>query len=129
MTRLVLILAVLTAVGCGATPEPFNYGPLLDANPLSILVLPPIDESPEVDAGATWLSTISRPLAERGYYVFPVALVDRVLRENGLPTPYEMHAVPIDTLNAFFGADAILYTTIERWGTEYSVISSSTEVF
>lgn len=127
MKHLALLLLLGSLVAC-ATQQPFDYGPLLDAAPASILVLPPLDESPEVDATTSWLATVSRPLAERGYYVFPVALVDRILRENGLPTPYEMHAVPLAKLNEVFGADAVLYVTIHAWGTEYNVLASNTVV-
>lgn len=123
----VLLLAVLLPLGaCASTPP--DYGAYLDHMPHSILVLPPIDESPEVDADLAWLATVTRPLAERGYYVFPVALVQRILRENGLPTSVEMHAVPLAKLREVFGADAVLYVRLERWGTSYSVLDSSTEV-
>jgi hypothetical protein len=43
-----------------------------------------INRTVEVDAPDYFLSTISRPLAERGYYVFPVNLVKRVMEDEGL---------------------------------------------
>ena len=82
----------------------------------------------EVDATYGYLSTVTRPLAERGYYVFPVAVVDRMLRENGLPGPAEMHTVSLEKIDEIFGADAVLYLRITEWGTSYMVLSSSTEV-
>lgn len=98
------------------------------ARPLSILVLPPINDSMEVNASYTFLSTITRPLAEKGYYVFPVALIDQLLKENGLPTPHEMHSAPLDKLTHYIGADAVLYVHIDDWGQKYQVISSSTVI-
>jgi hypothetical protein len=38
-----------------------------------------------------YLSTLTKPLAEKGYYVLPVAVIDQFLKENGLPTPAEMN--------------------------------------
>jgi hypothetical protein len=115
------------AFGC-ATPEPYDYTAFVAYRPTSILILPPLDETMELDASYAYLSTVTRPLAERGYYVFPVALVDRVLRQNGLPTPYEMHQVDPRKLREIFGADAVLYLALRDWGSSYQVIQSVTEV-
>jgi hypothetical protein len=60
--------------------------------------------------------------------VFPVAVVDRMLRDNGLPGPDEMQAVPLERLGEIFGADAVLYITLTDWGTRYQVLSSVTTV-
>ena len=122
---LATVLAVLAA--CETTP-PFDYTLFHAHQPRSILVLPPLDNTPEVDAAYAYLSTVTRPLAERGYYVFPVAVVDRLLRDNGLPGPGEMHAVPLARLGEVFGADTVLYITLEDWGTSYRVLDSATEV-
>ncbi|GJM23198.1 MAG: lipoprotein [Planctomycetota bacterium] len=128
MRPLVITLALaLGAVSC-ASSEPYDYNAFLDHMPRSILVLPPLDESPEVSAGQVYLSTVTPPLSEVGYYVFPVALVDRILRENGLPTAVEMHAISLSKLSEVFDPDAVLYTTIHKWGTEYQVINSTTQV-
>ena len=116
------------AFGACSTVEPYDYSLYLEHPPRSILVLPPLDETPEVDACYGWLSTITVPLGEYGYYVFPVGLVDRILRENGLPTPGEMHQVSLSKLNEIFGADAVLYVTVHQWGTSYIVINSVTNV-
>jgi len=78
----------------------------------------------EVNAPYIYLSTLSRPLAEKGYYVFPVAVIDHFLKENGLPTPAEMNSIPLDKIWEHIGADAVLYITIEDWGQKFQVISS-----
>jgi hypothetical protein len=96
--------------------------------PRSILVLPPLNETTDVNAPYVYLSTITRPLAECGYYVFPVAAVDAFMKENGLPTAGEMHAVSLAKIHEVFGADAVLYVTLESWGQKYRIISSDTVV-
>jgi hypothetical protein len=117
---------VLTA-GC-ATMEPHDYSAYREHLPRSILVLPPLNESVDVNASYVWLSTITMPVAERGYYVFPVALVDAFMKDNGLPGPDEMHSVSLQKLREVFGADAVLYVIIEDWGQKYVVLSSNTVV-
>jgi len=124
---LFLATALAGLCACETTP-PYDYTLFHAHQPRSILVLPPLDNTPEVDAAYAYLSTVTRPLAERGYYVFPVAVVDRMLRDNGLPGPGEMHEVPLARLGEVFGADAVLYITLEDWGTSYRVIDSATEV-
>ena len=120
---------LLTAfqTGCSA-PAPYNYDALLASEPRSILVIPPKNNSLEVNAPYVFLSTISRPLGEKGYYVFPVAVIDTFLKENGLPTPEEMNLVPLDKLSQHIGPDAVLYTEIQDWGQKFSLLSSDTVV-
>jgi hypothetical protein len=105
-----------------------DYGPYRAHLPRSILVLPPLNETPDVNAPYVYLSTVTRPLAECGYYVFPVAAVDAFMKENGLPTAGEMHGASLGKLREVFGADAVLYVTLESWGQKYRIISSDTEV-
>jgi hypothetical protein len=130
VTRLLALAAVTAlAVSCSTTPPPpYDYGPYLAHMPRTILVLPPLNESPEVEAPYSFLSTVTAPLAERGYYVFPVAVVDEMLKQNGCPTPGEMHQVPLEKFRDVFGADAVLYLKVREWGTSYHVIDSVTTV-
>jgi hypothetical protein len=81
-----------------------------------------------IDATYSWLTTSTAPIAETGYYVFPVAVVDAFMKDNGLPTPGEMHGVEVAKLGEVFGADAVLYVTILEWGQEYILLSSNTVV-
>ena len=120
------LISLIALVGCQSVP--YDYSLLSERKPRSILVIPPMNDSVEVAAPYTFLSTISKPLAEKGYYVFPVAVIDSFMKENGLPTPAEMNSVPLDKLHEQFNADAVLYVHIEEWGQKYQVISSSTVV-
>lgn len=121
------LVAILLLSGCAAV-EPYNYSALQQAAPRSILVLPPMNNSVEVNAPYSYLSTISKPLAEKGYYVFPVSVVDTFLKENGLPTPVEMNGIALDKIDEVIGADAVLYVDIQDWGQKFQVFSSVTIV-
>ena len=124
-TRLLGIVLLMLS-GCAVSHT--DYGNYLRHFPKSVLVLPPINESLEVQASGMFLSTVAAPLAERGYYVLPTAVVDAVFRENGVPLPPEMHQVPIAKLREIFGADAVMYVTIKRWTTTYVVLNTTTTV-
>jgi len=112
----------------GCVTKPYNYTNFRAHPPRSILVLPPLNESTAVEGTYSYLSTATYPLAEMGYYVFPVAVVDHFLKENGMPTAGEMHQIPLVRVRDIIGADAVLYITLKQYGTKYVVISSVTTV-
>src|SRR5699024_10721264 len=122
MIRLTTVLVALTMVlaGCASTPQPVHrHYPVSDAfranPPRSILVVPVLNQSVNVNAPDDFLTAISKPIAERGYYVFPVNLVKNVLRSNGLADAYRVHHANTVELAKLFGADAVLYVTINQW--------------
>ena len=123
----ILAAAALLAGAC-ATPQPYDYTAFKEARPKSLLVLPPLNNSPDVNASYSFLSHVTLPLAESGYYVLPVTLVDEMFRENGVTDPGQMHEVPAAKLKEIFGADAALYIKIGHYGTSYSVINSESRV-
>ena len=125
MKRLVLIAAL--AASCAQAPKK-DYSKLVSSNPRAILVVPVVNKSVDVDAADYFLSTLSVPLAERGYYVFPVNLVKRMLEDDGLSDAALVHAADPVRLCTLFGADAVLFVTIEQWTAKYIVLSTQVTV-
>lgn len=121
-----VIAVLLTA--CATPPQPYDYTAFKQSRPTSMLVLPPVNESPDVKGTYAVLSQATLPLAEAGYYVLPVSLVDETFKQNGLTEPSEIHAVSAQKLREIFGADAAVYITVKRYGTSYNVISSESTV-
>jgi hypothetical protein len=122
-----LALAIFLA-GCVTTPTAMDYTAFKQSNPKSILVLPPINHTTEVLAPYGVLANVTVPLAEAGYYVFPVALVDETFKNNGLTVAEDIHAVSAKKLHEIFGADAVMYIEVQQYGTSYAVLSSDTVV-
>jgi len=120
----ILICVLLVAIGAGCATTPMDYTAFQKHHPSSILVLPPKNQSVAVEAPYSYLSAVTKPLAEIGYYVFPVAVVDQFMKENGLPTPDEMHGVSLSKLDEILGADSVMYITINNYGTKYQVTAS-----
>jgi hypothetical protein len=122
--KTMICFATLAAcvAGCVA-PSPPDWAELRAARPRSILVLPPENQTTAVEATYGCLATVSRPLAEKGYYVFPVGVVDQYMKENGLPTTGEMWAVPVDKLNEVFGTDTVLYITVKDYGVQHMLVA------
>ena len=122
-----VLAGMLALTGC-VTKKPYDYTNFRAHPPRSIVVLPPINQSTDVRGTYSYLSTVTRPLAEMGYYVFPVAEVDELMKENGLPSAGEMHQVPLDKIGQIIGADSVLYVTLKKYGSKYEIISSVTTV-
>ena len=112
---------------CAAPVARIDYTAFRESRPRSILVLPPVNRSPEIKGAASFLATSTAPLAESGYYVIPVTLADETLKQNGVTVAEEAHAINLEKLREIFGADAALYVTITRFGTSYRVINSVVE--
>lgn len=126
--KVLSIILLASLLGACAAPPKYDYSAFQNSRPRSILVLPPQNESPDVNASYSVLSHATLPLAESGYYVFPVTLVDETFRQNGLDNPADIHQVPITKLREIFGADAALYINVKQYGTSYAVVSSETRV-
>lgn len=122
-----LAAAALLLGGC-ATQKQYDYTAFKESRPASILVLPPLNSSPDIKATLSMLSQTTAPLAEAGYYVFPVTLVDETFKQNGMTSPADIHGVPAQKLREIFGADAALYINVKEYGTSYTVIASETRV-
>jgi hypothetical protein len=130
MARNASIAAVAMALlaGCAKAPVRKDYAKLVAADPRSILIVPVVNNSVNVDAPAYLLSTLPIPVAERGYYVFPVNLVKRLLEDEGLSDASLVHLADPMRLCNLFGADAVLLVSIERWDAQYIVISTQVTV-
>lgn len=122
---LAFFLAMPLFTGCMTTPNTTRDVSAYSANmPKSILVMPPVNNSPDIRATYGYWSTVTRPVAEAGYYVFPITVVDTMFKENGITNGFDAQAVPAQKLREIFGADAALYIKINEYGSKYQLIQS-----
>jgi len=121
-------LMVLLLTGCAQPKKPYDYTAFRASKPASILVLPAANTSPDINAAHSLNSLVTRPLAEAGYYVFPVAVVEETFHQNGLTSDSDAQAVSAKRLNEIFHADSALYISISDYGSSYRVIDSVTTV-
>jgi hypothetical protein len=103
------------------------YAAFRESRPRSILVMPPVNRSPDINGSAAFLATSAWPMAEAGYYVIPVSLSSRMFIENGITVAEDAHAIEPSRLREIFGADSALYITITRYGVRYIGIDSIVE--
>lgn len=130
--KLVRIIAVFVAAislsACVSMPPAHDYSAFRAADPKSVLILPPKNSTPEVIAPFSMMSQLAAPIAESGFYVFPVAVVNQTFVSNGMTVADDIHNIAPAKLKEIFGADTALYVTIEDYGTSYVVLSSETRV-
>jgi hypothetical protein len=119
----------LCAAACVTTPVTTkDYDAYKAADPRSILIVPVVNNTGNVDAPSFFLSTLPVPVAEHGYYVFPTHMVTRVLEDDGLSDANLVHQADPMRLCGLFGADAVLFVTIKTWTARYILLKTSVEV-
>jgi len=96
--------------------------------PLSVLVAPPINLSTAADAKENYSTTVTEPLAEYGYYVIPYELTAEILKSEGAYDAELFRNLPLRSFRDYFNADAVLFTTIDKWDMSYLVVASNMTV-
>ncbi len=125
-----IALCLILLTGCVAVaPIPKkDYTKFRAEDPRSILIVPVVNRSVDVEAPDYFLSTATLPPAERGYYIFPVNLVKRLLEDDGLSDADLVHSADPTRVAELFGADAVLYISILQWNAKYLVLSTTVTV-
>ena len=128
MRGVVFVLSLFLLAGCVTQPTKRDMSAFESAAPRSILVVPTVNKTLDVDAPNYVLTTLPIPLAEKGFYVFPVNTTRYVLEQEGYYEGERIHQMPPQELSKLFDADAILYVTINRWDAQYIVLSTQVTV-
>lgn len=123
-----LVLAAVILTGCATNAPKKDLSAFHAAAPRSILVVPSVNKTLDVDAPNYLLSTLPVPLAEKGYYVFPVHTTKTILEQEGFYEGEQIHTQPPETLARMFGADSILYVRINRWDAQYAFLTTTVTV-
>ena len=118
MKRIVyIILATLVLTSCGSTglTRSSLYPKMYEEKPVTLLVMPPINNSANVDAKELLYTSISRPLAEAGYYVISPTLAMEILKHESAYDAELFLDKPLKPFHDFFGADAVVFSVIDSW--------------
>jgi hypothetical protein len=120
--------ACFLLAGCVTQPVKKDMSAFNAAAPRSILVVPTINRSLDVDAPNYVLAALPIPIAERGYYVFPVNTTKYVLEQEGFYEGEQIHQQPTESLAKLFGSDAVLYVAIKQWDAKYAFVTTTVTV-
>lgn len=119
MKRFIFFLLACTIVSsCGmlnTVTRESQYAKMYEEKPVTLLVMPPINNSTNVEAKDLLYTSISRPLVEAGYYVISPLLAMDVLKAESAYDSENFFEAPLETFNRFFGADAVVFSIIDTW--------------
>ena len=112
-----IILCCMTA-SCGmisTVTRESQYAKMYEEKPTTLLVMPPINNSTNVEAKDLLYTSISRPLVEAGYYVISPLLAMDVLKAESAYDSELFFDAPLTTFQNYFGADAVVFSIIDTW--------------
>lgn len=124
MKAFLCVLLSVLLMGCANQPTKKDMSAFQAAAPRSILVVPTINKSLDVDAPNYVLAALPVPIAEKGYYVFPVNTTKYVLEQEGYYEGERIHQQSTQTLAKLFDADAVLYVSINRWDAQFALLTT-----
>jgi hypothetical protein len=125
---LCMILFMLTSCGPKMVTKGDKFPLMYEERPVSIIILPPMNESTAADAKEYYSTTIQEPISFTGYYVFPYEVTSEILQMEGIYDADLLKDLPVTKFREYFGADAVLFTTIKKWDLSYIVIASTLTV-
>lgn len=120
---LTIVMLLLTHTSCSVSMSSkitrgVAYAKLYEENPVSILVMPPINNTNNVEAKDLLYTSISYHIAEAGYYVVsPVMAMDVFKNESAYDAEYFISS-SLAKFKEYFGVDAVVFAIIEKWTKE-----------
>lgn len=130
MKRALFIFSILglTLTSC-STPKvakSIAYQQMYEQEPLTVLLMPPINRTTNVEAKEYFHTTLNVPLANAGYYVIPPFLSMEILKKESAYDAELFLDSPLNTFGEIFGADLAVFTIINKW--DKSAIGSNVKV-
>ena len=113
---IVILAAIVSSCGTmNQVTRESQYAAMYNDMPVTILVMPPINNTSNVEAKDLLYTSISRPLAEAGYYVISPLLAMDVLKAESAYDAEMFIDKPLTMFRDFFGADAVVFSQIDDW--------------
>lgn len=137
MKRILFVIALAATVSsCGMMNEAVNqttrgqqYAKMYEEMPAILLVMPPINNTANVEAKDLLYTSISRPLAEAGYYVIsPLLAMDILKAESAYDSEMFVDA-PLTMFRNYFGCDAVVFSEINTWAKNGFAIEANIRYF
>lgn len=124
---IVLAFVALMATSCSTTKNTkgMQYANMYDEKPVVFLIMPPINNTTNVEAKDLFFTSVSEPLAEAGYYVIPPLMAMDVLRNESAYDAELFIDAPLGQFKEFFGADAVVFPIIDSWKKVFTGINTN----
>jgi len=114
----IIVIAIAFLTSCSTTApiaKSVAYKGMYDEKPLTILLMPPINRSTNVEAKEYFHSTLNIPIANAGFYVIPTFLSMEILKKESAYDAELFLNSPLTKFEEVFGADLAVFTIIHKW--------------
>lgn len=117
MKKLIILILAVAALASCTTPKTLGqqYPAMYEEQPLTIAIMPPINQTTHVEAKDYFYTTLYMPLCEKGYYVYSPYLTMELFQQE---SAYDAERFLENDLTVFrdvLGADAAMFTIIKDW--------------
>lgn len=92
-----------------------QYPKLYEEDPLTIVVMPPINQTNHAEAKDYFYTTLYAPLCEKGYYVYSPMLTMELFQTESAYDAELFLEKDLSQFRAVLGADAAMFTIIKSW--------------
>lgn len=92
-----------------------QYAAMYDEQPVSIAIMPPINQTTHAEAKDYFYTTMYQPLCEKGYYVFSPYLTMEMFQQESAYDAERFLEGDLSTFRNVLGADAAMFTIIKSW--------------
>lgn len=111
-----LVIAVITLVSCSTTKTlGEQYPGMYEEKPLTIAIMPPINQTTHAEAKDYFYTTMYMPLCEKGYYVYSPYLTMEMFQQESAYDAEMFLEADLTPFRNVLGADAAMFTIIKDW--------------
>lgn len=113
---LMLILTAIVVVSCSSTKTMGEqYPAMYEEKPVTIAIMPPINQTTHAEAKDYFYTTLYLPLCEKGYYVFSPYLTMEMFQQESAYDAENFLEADLSIFRKVLGADAAMFTIIKSW--------------
>jgi hypothetical protein len=92
-----------------------QYPKMYEEKPLTIAVMPPINQTNFVEAKDYFYTTLYAPLCEKGYYVYSPMMTMEMFQSESAYDSEQFLDADLSQFRSVLGADAAMFTIIKSW--------------
>ena len=111
-----IIMAVVSLASCSTPPTlSQQYPGMYEEKPLSIAIMPPINQTTHAEAKDYFYTTMYMPLCEKGYYVYSPYLTMEMFQQESAYDAEMFLEADLTPFRNVLDADAAMFTIIKDW--------------
>lgn len=117
MKKLIILILAAAALASCTTPKTLGqqYPAMYEEQPLTIAIMPPINQTTHVEAKDYFYTTLYMPLCEKGYYVYSPYLTMELFQQESAYDAERFLESDLTPFRDVLGADAAMFTIIKDW--------------